>query len=308
MINQLIDPVAAALNTFYGRFELAAANVPADAAAAHAKFCRQQLHPLLMASPFMYRIYSKPLGYAGDYEMVDMILRDPMEGGSLFAKLLNVYILRQAPAEAHRNRVKFLTATLVNESQRLARQDRVCRVFNIGCGPAGEVQQFLTEHHLANRTQFTLLDSSDETLRYTGSVLQNLSSKFGRNTPIKLVKKSVQQLLKESSRPKPVGEEYDLIYSAGLFDYLNDRICAMLIRLGYELLAPGGLLLLTNVDRSNPIRNIMEHIYEWHLIYRTGDELAALAADLPSEAERRVQAELTSTNLFLEIRKPLPRS
>ncbi len=240
--------------------------------------------------------------------MVDMILRDPCEGGSLFAKLLNIFILRQAPAEAHRNRVKYLVKTLVEEGQRLSQLGRGMRVFNIGCGPAGEVQQFLSEQHLSNRTQFTLLDSNDETLRYTGGVLQGLASKFNRTTPIRLVKKSVQQLIKESVRAKSGGEEYDLIYSAGLFDYLNDRICAMIIQLGYELLAPGGLLLVTNVDASNPIRNIMEHIYEWHLIYRTGEQFGSLTKALPAGAQCKVHAELTSTNLFLEIRKPLANS
>ena len=58
-----------------------------------------------MASPFMHRIFAKPLGYAGDYEMVNMILRDPCEGSSLFAKLLNVFILSQVPAVADRKSV-----------------------------------------------------------------------------------------------------------------------------------------------------------------------------------------------------------
>ena len=308
LLNSLIEPVTPSLVALFERFEIAAATVPQDLLPVHFKFCRQQLHPLLLSSPFMYRIFAKPLGYAGDYEMVDMILREPAEGGSLFAKLLNIFILRQAPAEAHRNRVSHLVRTLVQEGQGLAQQGRGLRVFNIGCGPAGEVQQFLAEHHLSNRAQFTLLDSNDETLRYTGGVLQNLASKFNRTTPIKLIKKSVQQLLKESARPKTAGEQYDLIYSAGLFDYLNDRICTMLIRLAYDLLAPGGLLLLTNVDASNPIRNIMEHVYEWHLIYRTAAQFGSLADGLPAEATRTVQAELTSTNLFLEIRKPLSKS
>lgn len=34
----------------------------------------------MLCSPFAYRAYHKPLGYAGDYEMVNMIARDPYEG------------------------------------------------------------------------------------------------------------------------------------------------------------------------------------------------------------------------------------
>ena len=55
---------------------------------------------LLLSSPFLYRAYQKPLGYAGDYEMVNMIARDPYEGGSLFAKVVNLWFLSQWPARA----------------------------------------------------------------------------------------------------------------------------------------------------------------------------------------------------------------
>ena len=70
-------------------------------------FTERQLHPLLLCCPFMYRIFAKPLGYAGDYEMMNMIVRNDNEGGSLFAKLLQAYILNQAPAIAVRNRVDY---------------------------------------------------------------------------------------------------------------------------------------------------------------------------------------------------------
>ena len=43
----------------------------------HEAYLRRHLHPLLLCSPFAYRTYQKPLGYAGDYEMVNMIVRDP---------------------------------------------------------------------------------------------------------------------------------------------------------------------------------------------------------------------------------------
>src|SRR2546422_636133 len=111
-----------------------------------------------MSSPFMHRIYVKPLGYAGDYEMVNMILRDPCEGGSLFAKLLNVFILSQVPATAHRNRVTYLTQKLVEETLRAARSGKTARVLNLGCGPAKEVQDFLSQHELSEQAQFELID------------------------------------------------------------------------------------------------------------------------------------------------------
>ncbi len=307
MVRDLIGCVGPVLKDLFERLELAASAVPAELEPAHFRFCRRQLHPLLLASPFMRRIYLKPLGYAGDYEMVSMILRDPCEGSSIFAKILNVFILRQAPAEAHRNRVARLIDILVLETMRHAQQNLPCRVFSVGCGPAAEVQEFLVRHGLSDRAEFTLLDADEETIGYTRGVLAGLRARHGRMTSVRAVKMSVQRLLRLNGKLDLPSDEYDLIYSAGLFDYLSDEICRWLISRLYRMLAPGGLLLVTNVEPTNPIRHVMEHLYEWHLIYRNGKQLAALASFLPMEAPRAVSAELTGGNVFLEIRKPLAK-
>jgi extracellular factor (EF) 3-hydroxypalmitic acid methyl ester biosynthesis protein len=304
LVGELFKVTTPAISTMFERFERIAEVVPAELVPVHRAFCHQELHPLLLCSPFMHRIYMKPLGYAGDYEMVNMILRNPCEGSSLLAKLLNVFILAQDPAEAHRNRVTYLTERLVQETLRVSRLGRSCRFYSIGCGPAGEVQRFLTQHEISRHAQFTLLDMNDETLQFVGKTLTEIKKLHNRPTPITLVKNSVRQLLKQSSSPKSELQKFDFIYAAGLFDYLNDQICKTLISLTYEMLAPGGALLVTNVHSGNPIRNIMEHIYEWHLIYRTSDQFVTLTSELPPDAVVTITAEATSSNVIIEVRKP----
>lgn len=304
----LMQSSTPALSSFFERFEVVARQIEPELQPAHRAFCRRLLHPFLLSSPFMHRIFAKPLGYAGDYEMVNMILRDPFEGSSLFAKLLNVYILRQAPAEAHRNRVAYLTEKLIHETNRVAQCGQFARILSLGCGPAKEVQNFLAQHDLCERAQFTLLDSDDETLRHVSGVLETIKRNHRRTTSIKLVKKSVQQLLKRAGKPKQDGVEYDFIYCAGLFDYLTDRVCKSLLELCYDLLAPGGLLVATNVDPTNPIRNIMDYMFEWHLIYRNGQQFSSLMPEQASLDHCSLKAELTGSNIFLEVRKPSPHS
>jgi extracellular factor (EF) 3-hydroxypalmitic acid methyl ester biosynthesis protein len=308
VVRQLMVSASPAFHTLFGRFEEISRGIEEDLQPAHRAFCRMQLHPLLLCSPFMNRIYSKPLGYAGDYEMVNMILRDPFEGETIYAKLLNAFILAQAPAVAHRNRVAFLTQKLVEETNRLVQAGRTARVFNIGCGPAGELQAFLRDHHLSDRVHATLLDSNDETLESTQRILKGLKQQHHRQTRLEFVKQSVHHLLKQTAKTKTSGAQFDFIYCAGLFDYLNDRACQALMELFYHQLAPGGLLVATNVDSYNPIRNIMEYIYEWHLIYRSGAEFAKLAPKQAAAEETRITADSTSSNIFIEVRKPLSKS
>ena len=68
--------------------------------------------------------------------------------------------------------------------------------------------------------------------------------------------------------------------------------------------APGGLLLVTNVDGTRPFHNKLEFILDWNLIYRTGRQLAALRPDAVTAEACTVTADLSGVNVFLEIRKP----
>src|SRR5437588_3873172 len=99
---------------------------------------KRQLHPCILCSPFAYRTFYKPLGYAGDYEVVNMMARSPYEGSSLFAKIVNLWFIEQRPAEAHRNRIDSLVQKQFEETARVAGLNRTARIFSLGCGPAIE--------------------------------------------------------------------------------------------------------------------------------------------------------------------------
>lgn len=299
-------PALRAIESLGDRFEEVAGRLERELRPPHIHFTRRNLHATLLSSPFAYRTFYKPLGYAGDYEMVNMIARDPYEGGSLFACVVNAWFLQQLPAEAHRNRLKILKQKLIEETARMARAGRPAKVFNLGCGPASEIRDFLTDSDLCDQAQFTLLDFNEETIQHTGALLREASSRFGRRTLIQLQKKSVQQLLRDAIRAgtQSNGAKFDYVYCAGLFDYLPDRICKQLISALYDLLAPGGLLLVTNVDGTRPFRNKLEFILDWNLIYRTGPQLAELRPDVVAADACTVTADLSGVNVFLEIRKP----
>jgi extracellular factor (EF) 3-hydroxypalmitic acid methyl ester biosynthesis protein len=189
-----------AINHLHERFEEIADALEPEERPAHQHLARRHLHPLYLCSPFGFRAFHKPLGYAGDYEMVNMILRDPHEGDTLFAKTMNLWLLRQYPSEAHRNRIRYLEDRLQDETLRVRRPGGVARVLSLGCGPAQEVQRFLHRGPLADAAEFTLLDMNDEALEHVRQVLAQVREHQGRRTPLTFQKKSVLQLLRESAR------------------------------------------------------------------------------------------------------------
>lgn len=304
VIHELAPVILPTIDSLFGRFEEVAHDVPIDLRPPHRTYAKRQLHPQLLCSPFAFRTYQKPLGYAGDYEMVNMILRDPLEGSSLFSKIINSWFLSQRPAEAHRNRISYLTQLLLRESHRVAQNGRIAKIFNLGCGPAGEVQNFLIQDAVCNQTSFVLLDFNDETLKHTTKVLQDLKIKLARETKIEVIKRSVHQVLKDEKKSGARQQKYDLVYCAGVFDYLSDRICKRLMDIFYDMLEPGGVLVATNVDASNPSRNGMEYLLDWHLVYRNPTQLRALIPDQAPLGHSSVKSDETGVNIYVEIRKP----
>ncbi|MFT6182056.1 MAG: extracellular factor (EF) 3-hydroxypalmitic acid methyl ester biosynthesis protein, partial [Akkermansiaceae bacterium] len=135
-IISLEDELAGQVLEAMSAFEQAARNIPLEDQASHKFYVRRQIHPLVLCSPFAYRTFYKPLGYAGDYEMVNMMLRPPYEGASLFAKSINTAFLKTPPVEAHRNRIVYLKKLL--EETVVKNNGKRVRVLNLGCGPAHE--------------------------------------------------------------------------------------------------------------------------------------------------------------------------
>jgi extracellular factor (EF) 3-hydroxypalmitic acid methyl ester biosynthesis protein len=301
---ELAPAILPLLTNFFEKFENQLRRLAPEQLPGHQAFARRQLHPLLLCSPFLYRCFAKPLGYAGDYEMVNMMMREPLEGASLYAKIINLWFVRQPPAEAHRNRIQRLVKHIEEKAAQGARRGRPARILSVGCGPVHEVQQFLKDSHLADHAHFTLLDFNQETLDYCQNIVLEAQRKYGRHTRFAFVKKSVQQIVKESTRSGDAATQYDLIYCAGLFDYLSDAVCQRLTDIFYGWLAPGGRLVTTNVDVFNPRRLTMEHIMEWHLFYRRGTDLMALKPAAAATDWCTVKSDPTGVNIYFEAQKP----
>lgn len=293
-------PLAPKITELFTHFEYEAENLAIEERNAHRSYSRRELHPLILCSPFVHRSFTKPLGYAGDYQMVNMMLFPPLDGASTYAKVVNTWCLRQGAPAAHRNRIDMLIEILHKESARVANRPEPLKIMNIGCGPAAEIQQFVREDPLSAHCDFRLMDFNEETIAYADRRIKEAIQSSGRATKVTFMHKSVDELLKEVAGLKETlpPNSYDLVYCAGLFDYLSDRTCKRLMQQFYTWAAPGGLVVGTNVHKNNPVRHFMEHLMEWHLIYRDEAKMAALAP-VPGV----VRCDISGINVFVEVRK-----
>lgn len=286
------------------RFEAEAAFIPEADLSIHKTFAQHNLHPLLLSAPFVHRVYTKPLGYAGDYEMINMILRNAYEGATDYAKIVHkLNILPPTPASV-RNRNDIMLNYVVEAAKKAAHRQQPLRVLSIGCGPAVEIQRFIAQcpgNLLPTQIDIELLDFSEHTLQETNAKIAELMKNISvKNMNIHYIHESVHALLKNVDTDVQI-RQYDLIYSGGLFDYLSDKVCTRLLKMFYKWLKPGGTIFTTNMHLCEPERFWMVYIFEWFLIYRDEKNLLDWVRNL---GQQRVFADETGINLFLEIEKP----
>jgi extracellular factor (EF) 3-hydroxypalmitic acid methyl ester biosynthesis protein len=199
--------------------------------------------------------------------------------------------------------VAHLREHILNETARVVRAGRTARILNVGCGPAREVQEFLRESPLSDQADFLLIDFNEETLLHAGQRLVEAKRQYSRRTTIRTEQISVYELLKRTQRGGTPGQQFDLIYCSGLFDYLAPDTCRALMELWYNSLSPGGLMLVANMTDTKPFRHFIEFVLDWQLIYRNSREVRMLAPECCRETTR-VIAEPAFVNLFLHSRKP----
>lgn len=313
VFDEIAAPLLVRAARFQQQFEAVAATLAPEEESIHRSFAQAAIHPLVLRAPFVYRTFAKPLGYAGDYEMVNQILGDPRQGPTTYFELVNFMFLQASVARAHRNRVDILHSRLRDVALRSLKERRSMRVLNVGCGPVGELQRLAVDNVPLDGLDIVLMDFSEETLVYARKAIDDAAAMGGRHFQrVTLRNESVHQLLKRTAR-SPAGSGkgdeasggeagFDFIYCAGLFDYLSDKACARLIQHFFDQLRAGGELLVTNVHSANPERHWMEHFMEWYLIYR--DEAAMRSLFPRGSGAINTYTDATGVNLFAEVSKP----
>ncbi len=288
------------------KFEQEAAHIPEDLSSIHRTFVQHNLHPLLLSAPIVHRTYTKPLGYAGDYEMINMILRNTFEGETDYARIVHkLNILPPTPVSV-RYRNDIMLDYVVTGSEQAAERQQPFRLLSIACGPAVEILRFIKQHAtLRQPVQITidLLDFSQHTLDETKkTVSAALEQTNAQNIHVNYICESVHALLKNPQQIEQRLNQYDLVYSGGLFDYLSNQVCTRLLKLFYKWLKPGGKTFTTNMHLADPERFWMAYVFEWFLIYRNEADMLAWVKNL---GRQRVYGDETGINLFLEIEKPV---
>jgi len=227
--------------------------------------------------------YRKPHGYAGDFEIIDYIYQIKISRVERFQKW-DKYFHSQHATKAVRNRKNYFI-NLVKE--KLAAINRPLRILNIASGPCRDVLELLEQIPVKD-VKIHCVEMDPNAICYAKNLLGTLSDSV--------------EFTRENIFKFDTDEKFDLIWSAGLFDYFGDKDFIKLLSKIYSWCAPSGEIVIGNFSVSNPSRSYMEKAGGWYLFHRTEEELKELAVKAGlNDGQIDVKSEPLGVNLFLHI-------
>lgn len=260
------------------------------------------LMPFLIDSPMWRQAYAKPRGYPGDYEFMNMIYEEGSAGASAFSRVMHQIGRDERLASTVRDRRDYLVEQIVKTVARVMDSggSRI-RILSVGAGPAREVCDYLLSRR-SRPAEFTitLVDQDEAALEYANEHVRRASIESGLQVDLRCRFVSFKDLLASPALRDEVVQQ-DLVYAAGLYDYLPEGLGSMLTRQLFELLSPGGRLLIGNAANSPGIRWVPEFILDWQMIYRDRDQMLSLTREIPARSRVNVERDASGAWHFLVL-------
>lgn len=270
-------------------------------------------YKILQEAPYLWQTITKPNGYAGDFMTMEIIYENAFKGSSIFGKVYNKVTTSCNSCEGVRHRRTFLKKFILE-------------TLNGSClaVAAGSGREIADAYSEGFNGVVTAIDTDIDALRYfkdknkilskveyrVVNVFELLKNNFKTLTPkqfylqkanpkkdIKGYMKYLMPFLYNIGTLK--NKKFDLIYSAGLFDYIktfpdnNNKGTIGLSKVLFNLLNPGGKLIIGIMSTNMPIGELfyMEVLCDWKIIFRSRDQLLEFAGAIKKEEIENIEIQ-----------------
>ena len=225
----------------------------------------------------------QPYGYAGDFEMIDKIYTRKVADDNKLKKW-DYFFHAQAACNAVRNRKDYFKQLIKSKANDI-------EILNLGSGPCRDIMEYMEENP-NSEIKVDCIEIDERAIEYGRKIIKN-DTITQKN--INFINKNVFRFLTD--------KEYDLIWSAGLFDYFTDKVFIRILQRFLNNIKTGGELVIGNFHPKNPSKPYME-FGSWFLNHRTEEELISLAnACGIDNSYIEIKKESEGVNLFLHIKK-----
>ncbi|HAK59278.1 MAG TPA: hypothetical protein DCO77_02695 [Nitrospiraceae bacterium] len=228
---------------------------------------REKTHDVFSKSYLMNHARTWPLGYPGDYTMLeDVYSNTPKSEG--IGYYLDEYFLSTTLAVAVRERKETLRELLKTELENRKKP----KILNIACGSCREIFQLSAEIE-KSEAKVMCIDFDPRALDFSTNLLSSAGLVPDR---VECRKYNALKMVNQERNLEQFGKQ-DVIYSIGLFDYLNNDVLIALLKSLTGLLNDGGKFMATFKDS----RSYKTFDYHWLVswdafIQRTEDDVRSL--------------------------------
>lgn len=234
---------------------------------AHAR--RHPLFDVVQQDPFTRRAFEKPRGFAGDAVMLDFVYDGvPPHGTGLLGKQCFLCTTR-GPSALSLNHRRLVLRACVDHAVASAEDFRILAVAG---GHCRELEGSLLMQRPC-RGELVALDAD-------AAACNRMRDAFAGH-PVRIEHGALEAA---TARGRDLGR-FDLVYSPGLLDRLPQPVARQRVARLFEMLRPGGRMLLASFVPDNLGRGYMETMMDWRPVHRTEPELLGLVPDhLPARA------------------------
>jgi extracellular factor (EF) 3-hydroxypalmitic acid methyl ester biosynthesis protein len=266
------------------------------------RYTETMLTQRVLDAPLVHQAFEKPLGYPGDYRTMHQIYGNQLVGPTPMAAVVQGLLCDDRMSRGVRSRKDHLKAAL--ERAIAEHGGRPVRILSLGCGPAREVSELVESMDPAGpAVEWVLVDQEIDALRDAhGSTLRALKRQQGRGK-VRCLHLSFGQMVADPELGTR-DETFDIIYTSGLADYLHHDKASQMVAMLLGKVAPQGHLIVANALSPSTWSWACEYLLDWHLVYRTHDDLRALVGSSAPVATAKVDEEPEGVFGFLHLRKP----
>lgn len=263
-------------------------------------FTEHVLTPEFLAGPIWNRSYSKPLGYPGDFEIMNYVYEWKPRGNTVYERL--VHRIGLEVVECIATRMVMVQQAIADAVAAAPASEGSASVLSLGAGPAQEVSNYLDIRNPPRGLDVTLVDQDHRALSFAYKQIFPKVMARSDGSRLRCLQVSFVDLLKPGKTFAHLSPQ-DLIYSVGLVDYLSIKRARALVRRLYDMLKPGGTLAIANVaDVADSGQWPSEFICDWSMHFRSERDMEDMAVDLPG-AKRVIRRDTTGRVFILYLTK-----
>lgn len=231
-------------------------------------FIFRETFPFFMLSSFLDRAFRRPGGYFSDSYITELLSQNEPEGDSYLGIYLDRWIRSRPTCLALKHRGGIITETIKHLIHNWT-ESTPLPIASIASGSASEILNLYFQAEPPN-VHVTCVDFNHQEISSAASI----AHKWGFQDHLTFVQDNFFLMAEGYSQIDIPPQK--MIYSVSMANCLCDREFIRILDWIYDHLLPNGIVVLANLHAANPDRILLEHILEWHSIYRLAKDLESL--------------------------------